>query len=131
MAVSRRIALRITVLRGASLIPRCEPEGVEIGVLHDETEADRPAGERRYVRAALPAGRAFDLVANQLRGVRERVARERGSGCVLDLHPNAARRGGRIVQPQAAAREAEWSSRHLPSGVGGLDRGEPIEAKGA
>src|SRR5690242_8385735 len=71
-------------------ILRSEPRRIEIGVFHHEPETDRCAGEAGQVRAALPGDDAIELVSEDLRAVRERVAGERGPARVLDFDAQAA-----------------------------------------
>src|SRR3990172_6158796 len=68
-----------------AVFSRSETNGVEVRIMHDETQPDGLARELADVRAALPRDDALDLVAPELDAVLEGKAGYRLAGTVLDL----------------------------------------------
>ena len=62
----------------------------QVRVLHNESQADRPAGEAAHIRAVTPKHDSFDFVADNLGTGIEGVAGDRSAGGILYLDAHEA-----------------------------------------
>jgi hypothetical protein len=114
---------------GASGESGAETEGVDVGVLQLEQQADGTVGEFGQVPLGVPGNDAVELVAVLEVAL---IQGEPGYGftvLLLQFDPEPASGGGGEIDLQAIPAEQERSGSDGAAGEGGVDRGEAVQAE--
>ena len=94
-AATRRVSVGVVTTCADRVRPSgSEPHRVKACIAHRQTQPDRTPGQRGDTTAGFPVDRPFDLIPDGLDRIRQGVAREGRATFVLDLHAEAAGRGG-------------------------------------
>lgn len=98
-----------------------ELKRVDVGVLHDETQANGLAGEYANVGSAFPSNRTVYAVANDFRTIFETIFGNRLAASILNFHADAAGGGCGEVDAEFVSREHQRSGDYFAACVRSLN----------